>query len=80
MIKRLLLFLMLLIPIISQPVCSPHSNCVCDKHQVDLLRQNNWIVVPWDTGQCYFHNFVTRENRDDVPIALRKRMADFTFE
>ena len=50
-----------------QPVCSPHSNCICDIQTVARLRQNNWIVVPWSNGQCYFHNFVTREDRDDPP-------------
>ena len=75
---------MLLSPTLSQPVCSPRSNCICNPGHVELLRQNNWIVVPWDTGQCYFHNFVTREDRDTLPKFLevgmgriRKRNAAF---
>ena len=66
----LLVFIALLTPIFSQPTCSPVSNCICDNTRVNLLKDNNWIVVPWDTGQCYFHNFVTREDRDDVPPGI----------
>ena len=69
MLKKFLFFIAYLIPIIiSRPVCNENSNCVCDPVQVNLLHQNNWIVVAWDTGDCYFHNVVTRENVDNNPL------------
>ncbi len=31
-----------------------------------------WIVVPWSTGDCYFHNTETREDRDTLPNIRRE--------
>ena len=67
MIKKLLFFCLLILPALGQPVCTPTNNCVCDQPTVAYLRQHNWIVVPWSTGDCYFHNVVTREDRDTLP-------------
>lgn len=79
-IKKVLVFIALLAPIFSQPTCSPVSNCICDNTRVNLLKDNNWIVVPWDNGQCYFHNFVTREDRDDVPPGIFNLRIQNDFE
>lgn len=68
MFKRIVFFLSLLVTAFAQPQCSAESNCVCDDFTVERLKNNNWIVVPWDNGQCYFYNLVTKENRDTFPI------------
>ena len=31
---------------------------------------NAWIVVPWSHGGYYYHNTLTREDRDDTPLCL----------
>ena len=31
---------------------------------------NAWIRVPWSSGGYYFHNTLTREDRDDHPPCL----------
>ena len=31
---------------------------------------NAWIVVPWSHGGYYYHNTLTREDRDDTPVCL----------
>ena len=32
--------------------------------------QTNWIKVPWSNGGYYWHNTVTREDRDTPPTEL----------
>jgi hypothetical protein len=32
-----------------------------------LVIKKPWIAVPWSTGDCYFHNTVTREDTDKPP-------------
>lgn len=51
----------------SQPQRAYTSNCVYDEETLGILHRNDWIVVPWEDGQCYFHNIVTRENSDELP-------------
>ena len=31
---------------------------------------NSWIRVPWDTGDYYYYNTLTKENSDDIPDCL----------
>ena len=58
---------MSIIPVLSHIQCAPDSNCVCDVETLSLLRKNNWIVVPWNDDQCYFHNTITHEDTDYLP-------------
>ncbi len=53
--------------------CSSPNNCqvYCknvEQYKLDLLKNSNWIAVPWDNGNCYFHNKVTRIDTDEYPI------------
>jgi hypothetical protein len=64
---KFIYLIMSIIPVLSHIQCAPDSNCVCDVETLSLLRKNNWIVVPWDNGQCYFHNTITREDADYLP-------------
>ena len=32
-----------------------------------VQRKSNWIRVPWSHGGCYYHNTVTKEDRDTPP-------------
>ena len=38
------------------------------KSQID----NAWIKVPWTHGGHYYHNKLTREDRDDTPSCLNR--------
>jgi len=29
-----------------------------------------WIIVPWSHGGYYYHNTLTREDRNDTPVCL----------
>ena len=31
---------------------------------------DSWIQVPWSSGGHYYHNMLTREDRDDHPTCL----------
>ena len=53
--------------------CNTPNDCIvfCNNiknTQIDLLKNTNWITVPLDTGDCYFHNTKTREDTDIFPI------------
>lgn len=37
---------------------------------INLLKKTNWIAVPWDNGNCYFHNKVTKEDTDNYPLKV----------
>tara|TARA_B100001093_G_C26399051_1_gene830464 strand:- start:293 stop:535 length:243 start_codon:yes stop_codon:yes gene_type:complete len=53
--------------------CSSANNCevYCkniDTYKLKFLENTNWIAVPWDNGNCYFHNKVTKIDTDSYPI------------
>lgn len=79
MLKFFLFSFLLLPAILAQPRCAPDSNCICDPQDIEFLRANNWYVVPWDTGQCYFHNFVTRENVNNLPTDVLEALKRSSF-
>jgi len=52
-----------------QVFCNNYKN-----FQINLLKNTEWIAVPWDNGDCYFHNKRTGENIEKFPIIfLRKK-------
>ena len=59
--------------------CRNPNNCqvFCNNYnnfQINLLKNTEWITVPWDNGNCYFHNTQTKENSEKFPsIFLRKK-------
>ena len=44
------------------------STCAADPCTCrEGLSDTGWIAVPWSHGGCYFHNTITKEDRDDPP-------------
>ena len=43
--------------------CSNYS-----PNQLHTLTGTDWVVVPYDTGTCYFHNTKTREDTGSLPV------------
>jgi len=33
-----------------------------DQEELKLLKNTDWIPVPWNNGSCYFHNVKTKED------------------
>lgn len=75
--SKLLLFILSIILGINFSVAGYHCNsandCVVycsnvEHHQVNSLKNTDWITVPWDDGSCYFHNTLTKENSDTYPL------------
>ena len=66
---KLITFLMLLLQIVavmSSRQVSQSQNLNYSPIKID----NAWIRVPWSSGGYYFHNTLTREDRDDHPPCL----------
>ena len=70
----------MILPILGQPVCDPSSNCVCDQDAREYLHRHNWFVVPWSNGGCYFHNFKTRVDLDNLPNHLDEAVKDIIWD
>ena len=68
---KLITFLMLLLQIVavmSSRQVSQRQNPNYSPMEID----NAWIRVPWSSGGYYFHNTLTREDRDDHPPCLTR--------
>ena len=66
---KLITFFMLLLQIVavmSSRQVSQRQNLNYSPMEID----NAWIRVPWSSGGYYFHNTLTREDRDDHPPCL----------
>lgn len=71
MFRRLILLLTFVLPVLSQN-CVTSNDCYvsCSNvkpMQVNLLKNTDWIAVPWNNGKCYFHNKKTKEDQDEFP-------------
>jgi hypothetical protein len=67
MLKQIIcfIFLTLSIDVFSLESNSPVNKVTCsnfDKDQLELLKNTDWIPVPWTDGSCYFHNKKTKED------------------
>ena len=63
MLKQLLLFVLLFTQSFSNKIsCSNY-----DFMELQKLENTDWIPVKWNTGHCYFHNVVTKEDVDILP-------------
>ena len=54
--------------------CTSADNCqvYCNNvetFKLNLLKNTDWIPVPLDTGDCYFHNKLTKIDSDSYPIS-----------
>lgn len=47
-------------------VTGQHSPAPSGQHSQQEI-DNAWIRVPWTNGGYYFHNTLTREDRDSLP-------------
>lgn len=66
---KLITFFMLFLQIVavmSSRQVSQRQNLNYSPMEID----NAWIRVPWSSGGYYFHNTLTREDRDDHPPCL----------
>ena len=66
---KLITFFMLLLQIVavmSSRQVSQRQNLNYSPMEID----NAWIRVPWSSGGYYFHNTLTREDRDGHPPCL----------
>ena len=56
-----------------------HCQVFCNNYknfQINLLKNTEWITVPWDNGDCYFHNQKTGENIEKFPINFLRKSLD----
>ena len=60
------IFLLQIVAVISSRQVSQRQNPNYSPIEID----NAWIRVPWSSGGYYFHNTLTREDRDDHPPCL----------
>ena len=72
MFKRFYFLLALIFPVLATNNCVTPTNCYVkcsnvNSLKLNLLKNTNWIAVPWDDGSCYFHNTLTKENKDEFP-------------
>ncbi len=77
MIKQICIFLLLLSSTLAGYNCRTPDNCMvyCNNFkdsQIKMLKNTNWIAVPWNNGNCYFHNTKTREDTDIYPLGQNK--------
>jgi hypothetical protein len=66
MLKRIIFFLAILLPVMAQNNCNIKCTNVPQK-KLNLLKGTDWIAVPWDDGSCYFHNIKTKDDRTLFP-------------
>ena len=57
------IFLLQIVAVMSSRQVSQRQNPNYSPMEID----NAWIRVPWSSGGYYFHNTLTREDRDDHP-------------
>ena len=60
------IFLLQFVAVMSSRQVSQRQNPNYSPMEID----NAWIRVPWSSGGYYFHNTLTREDRDDHPPCL----------
>ena len=53
--------------------CNTPDDCIVfcnniENSKIRLLKNTDWIPVPLDTGDCYFHNTKTREDTSIFPV------------
>ena len=60
------MFLLQIVAVMSSRQVSQRQNPNYSPMEID----NAWIRVPWSSGGYYFHNTLTREDRDDHPLCL----------
>ena len=63
MFKKVFIFFTLFVTVFSTFKCSNFR-----QSQLNLLEKTNWIPVLRDTGKCYFHNILTKDDTDEFPI------------
>ena len=73
MIKQFFVFLLLLTQTFASYQCKTPETCQVhcknyDFFELKKLDNTNWMPVLWDSGLCYFHNTVTKENVDFLPV------------
>ena len=66
---KLITFFMLLLQIVAV-MSSRQVNQRQNLNYSPIKIDNAWIRVPWSSGGYYFHNTLTREDRDDHPPCL----------
>ncbi len=65
---KLILLLLMLYNVYAGYHCNSADDCeVTCANFPKLVIKKPWIAVPWSTGDCYFHNTHTREDRDKPP-------------
>ena len=60
------MLLLQIVAVMSSRQVSQQQNTNYSPMEID----NAWIRVPWSSGGYYFHNTLTREDRDDHPHCL----------
>ena len=60
------IFLLQIVAVMSSRKVNQRQNLNYSPIKID----NAWIRVPWSSGGYYFHNTLTREDRDDHPPCL----------
>ena len=65
--KQLLILFMTVATVLAGYHCRSATDCTVTCSNFIGIVPHPWIAVPWDTGACYFHNTVTREDRDSLP-------------
>ena len=60
------MLLMQFVAVMSSRQVSQSQNLNYSPMEID----NAWIRVPWSSGGYYFHNTLTREDRDEHPPCL----------
>ena len=62
----LCLWLIAILPVLiygNQPQCSHNTVQHCTQTDIN----NAWIRVPWSDGGIYYHNTLTKEDKDTPP-------------
>ncbi len=62
----LCIWLMAILPVLiygNQPQCSHNTVQHCTQKDINQA----WIKVPWSHGGAYYHNIITKEDRDTPP-------------
>lgn len=72
MLKQLFVFLLLLGQSFGSYHCKNPQTCQVqcknyDFFELKKLENTNWIPVLWNSGHCYFHNTLTKEDIDSFP-------------
>ena len=69
----ILVFLSTFIAVDAGYHCNTADDCIVfcnniENSQMEMLKNTQWIAVPYTDGNCYFHNKETKEDADYFPI------------